>query len=108
MGMRLTAHQRLASLPNVPTFKELGHPALNEIAITSFGLVAPAKTPAPIVARFNAAVVVAFKDPALLARLKELNAEPIVGSPRAFLRRAPPPEVAPNRHQSVRALQSSY
>lgn len=80
----VAADQRLAALPNVPTFKELGHPGLNEIAITWFGLVAPAKTPAPIVARLNAAAAEALKDPALQARLRELGAESIAGTPEQF------------------------
>ncbi len=80
----VAADQRLAALPGVPTFKELGHPELNEIAITWFGLVAPAKTPAPIVARLNAAAADALKDPALQARLKELGAQSIAGTPEQF------------------------
>ncbi len=80
----VAADQRLAALPGVPTFKELGHPELNEIAITWFGLVAPAKTPATIVARLNAAAADALKDPALQARLKELGAQSIAGTPEQF------------------------
>lgn len=76
--------QRLAALPGVPTFKELGHPELNELAITWFGLVAPAKTPAAVVARLNAAAVEALRHPALQARLKELGAQPIGSTPEQF------------------------
>ena len=80
----VAADKRLPALPNVPTFRELGHPELNEVAITWFGLVAPAKTPAPVVARLQAAAVEALKDPAVQARMKELGAEPIGNSPEQF------------------------
>ncbi|NML42114.1 ABC transporter substrate-binding protein [Ramlibacter sp. G-1-2-2] len=80
----VAADKRLPALPNVPTFKELGHPELNELAITWFGLVAPAKTPAPIVARLQAAAVEALKDPVVQARMKELGADPIGNSPEQF------------------------
>jgi tripartite-type tricarboxylate transporter receptor subunit TctC len=80
----VAADKRLAALPNVPTLRELGHPELNDLAITWFGLVAPAKTPAPVVARLQAAAVEALKDPAVQARMKELGAEPIGNSPEQF------------------------
>ena len=80
----VAADKRLAGLPDVPTFKELGHAELNELAITWFGLVAPARTPAPIVARLQAAAAEALKDPALQAKLKELGVQPIGNTPEQF------------------------
>ena len=59
-------------------------PELNELAITWFGLVAPAKTPAAVVERLNAAAVAALKDPALQSRLKELGVQPIGNTPAQF------------------------
>jgi tripartite-type tricarboxylate transporter receptor subunit TctC len=52
--------KRLASLPDVPTFKELGYDA--EFYIWS-GLFVPAGTPAPIVAQLRAAARQAVEDP---------------------------------------------
>ncbi|WBY02355.1 tripartite tricarboxylate transporter substrate-binding protein [Ramlibacter tataouinensis] len=80
----VAAEQRLTALPNVPTFKELGHGELNELAITWFGLVAPARTPAPVVAKLQAAAVAALNDPALAARLKEMGMQPIGNTPEQF------------------------
>ena len=80
----VAADQRLPALPNVPTLKELGHADLNALAITWFGLVAPARTPEPIVARLNAAALAALKDPALLARFKEMGVQPLGGTPAQF------------------------
>jgi tripartite-type tricarboxylate transporter receptor subunit TctC len=80
----VAADKRLAALPHVPTFKELGHAELNELAITWFGLVAPARTPAPVVAKLQAAAVEALKDPAMQAKLKEMGVQPIGSTPEQF------------------------
>ena len=55
--------QRLRSLPDVPTFKESGidTPIANQG--TWFGVAAPAGTPAPIIAKLNAAFNQALRDP---------------------------------------------
>ncbi len=78
------AHRRLEALPEVPTLKELGHADLNELAITWFGIVAPARTPAAVQKTLLDAATAALRDPALLARLKELGMEPAAGTPEAF------------------------
>ena len=52
--------------------------------LTWNGLVAPAGTAPAIVERLNAAVLDAAKDPAVLARLKELGLEVAVSSPTDF------------------------
>jgi len=49
-----------------------------------FGLFAPAATPAPVIARLNAAVAEALKDPHLLKRLQELGGEPAPMAPASF------------------------
>jgi len=82
----VAADKRLADLPNVPTFKELGYADLNEIGITWFGLVAPARLPAEIQKTLHAKTIEALKDPALQARLKELGAEAVGNTPEAFAR----------------------
>lgn len=78
------AEQRLPSMPNVPTLKELGYAELNELAITWFGLVAPAKTPPAILAKLNTAALEALKDPSLQAKLKEMGVQPIGNSQEQF------------------------
>lgn len=78
------APKRLPELPQVPTFKEMGYPELNEVAITWFGLVAPPKLPQDVQQKLHQAAVEALKDPALLGRLKELGVEPVGNSPEAF------------------------
>ena len=56
-----TGAQRTAALPDVPTFKEQG---LSNLEFNSwFGIVAPAKTPADVVAKLNADIVRAMRSP---------------------------------------------
>ena len=53
--LAVTAQRRAATLPEVPTMAEAGLP---DFVITSwFGLLAPAGTPAPVIARLNAETV---------------------------------------------------
>ena len=74
--------ERDASLPDVPTFAESGLPGYQSIGW--FGIVAPAGTPAEIVAKLNEAVVSALKDPAMVERLRAIGAEPAPSTPEAF------------------------
>lgn len=78
----VAAQDRLSALPQVPTFKELGHPALNELAITWFGLVAPAGTPKAVVERLNGAANAALQDPAVQQRLKAMGVQALGGEPQ--------------------------
>jgi tripartite-type tricarboxylate transporter receptor subunit TctC len=50
-ALGVTAEARHAALPNVPTFREQGFDLL---AMEWYGLLAPAGTPKPIVAKLNA------------------------------------------------------
>ena len=60
--------QRLAALPDVPTVAELGYPGFD--SSQWFGLLAPAKTPAPVLARIQEAAAKALQVPAVQERLK--------------------------------------
>lgn len=59
--------ERLAVLPEVPTYAEAGHPELNDPSW--FGLVAPKNTPAEQIARVQQAVAEALQDPAVKKRM---------------------------------------
>ncbi|MBX9752490.1 MAG: tripartite tricarboxylate transporter substrate binding protein [Roseococcus sp.] len=72
---------RLADLPNVPTFREQG---IELVAESWWGLLAPARTPAPIIARLAAAATSAINDPALRARTSALGLIPRPQGPEAF------------------------
>jgi tripartite-type tricarboxylate transporter receptor subunit TctC len=73
----LTAPQRLATLPDVPTAAEVGMPGL-DISVW-FGLYAPKGTPQPIVEILNRALRATIEDPAVVAQLAkiETNLEPL-------------------------------
>jgi tripartite-type tricarboxylate transporter receptor subunit TctC len=73
---------RVPSLPDLPTMNELGYPQIE--ADNWYGLVAPARTPRPIIAKLNAAAVAALKAPEVQERLATQGAILIGGSPEEF------------------------
>jgi tripartite-type tricarboxylate transporter receptor subunit TctC len=64
-ALAVAAPQRVAQLPDVPTFAELKLPDLNLTSWT--GLAAPANTPAPIIERLYRATRKVLQDPATRA-----------------------------------------
>jgi tripartite-type tricarboxylate transporter receptor subunit TctC len=74
--------RRLQALPSVPTMAEAGFP---DVALgVQWGVAAPAKTPAPIIARLHKAFVDAAQDPALVKRMAEQGVEIATSSPAEF------------------------
>ena len=67
----VTAKQRNAAAPDIPTTAEAGFPGI-EVAIWH-GLWAPKGTPPEIINKLNAAAVVALKDPEIRRRLEDLG-----------------------------------
>jgi tripartite-type tricarboxylate transporter receptor subunit TctC len=81
-ALAVTSAKRLAELPDVPTMSEAGYP---DLTITAwYGLAAPAGTPAPIIARLNAAANAALKDPALRDKLAQQGSQAEGGTPEQF------------------------
>lgn len=81
-ALAVTGTGRAAVLPNVPTMIEAGVPGFT--ASTWNGLLAPAGTPAPIVARLNDALVRALKQPDVVERLAGIGQEPLASTPEQF------------------------
>jgi tripartite-type tricarboxylate transporter receptor subunit TctC len=81
-ALAVTSAVRATSLPDVPTIAEAGLPGYD--ASSWYGLLAPAKTPAPIVAALQAAVAKAMLTPALRERLLSEGLEPVGSTPEAF------------------------
>ncbi|MGX9962383.1 Bug family tripartite tricarboxylate transporter substrate binding protein [Roseomonas sp. F4] len=72
--LAVTADARVPGWPEVPTFKELGHPEM--VASTWFGLSAAAGTPEAIVTRINTEVLAGLATPEITARLIETGSTP--------------------------------
>jgi tripartite-type tricarboxylate transporter receptor subunit TctC len=75
-------NRRIDSLPDVPTFAEVGLKDANDPAW--YGLVAPAGTPDDIIRKLNEASVKALKDPGLVDRFRGAGAEPIGNTPQQY------------------------
>jgi tripartite-type tricarboxylate transporter receptor subunit TctC len=76
------SNKRDAILPDVPTLTEQGYP--NTDASNWYGLLAPAKTPAAVIAKINSAVNAALNDPATHDKLVQSGATPVGGTPESF------------------------
>ena len=84
-ALAVSSDKRSPQLPEVPTVAESGFPGFN--VITWNGLVAPAGTPKPIIGRLGAEIARATKDPAFVARLASLGADPLGDTPDEFAAR---------------------
>jgi tripartite-type tricarboxylate transporter receptor subunit TctC len=71
--------RRASVLPDVPTLDEQG--IKDVYADNWYALFAPAKTPAPVIAKLNAAVNAVLKDPDTAKKLIEAGADPAAGTP---------------------------
>ena len=78
----VAAPQRLAELPNVPTFKEVGLEPVNRMAY--YGILAPKGTPKEIVDKVNAATKKVLQDPAVKKRIEDTGSFIIANSPDEF------------------------
>jgi len=77
--------RRLSVLPNVPTVGESGVPALADFQAYAWqGVVVPAGTPRPVVARLNAELVKALKTPEVQKRFEGIGVEPVSSTPEEF------------------------
>ena len=81
-ALAVSAPERLAVLPDVPTFAEIGLTELDWMAF--FGLIAPARTPQPVIERLNAALGIALANPKLRETLSGQQAVPQPGSSSDF------------------------
>jgi tripartite-type tricarboxylate transporter receptor subunit TctC len=78
--------KRMSTLPDVPTIAE----TLPGFASSAwFAVVAPPKTPAPIIVKISADIAAAIRDEGVRKRFADLSAEPVGGTPAeaaAFMR----------------------
>ena len=83
--LAVTTQQRAAALPTVPTLEELGYKGYQ--ASTLLGLLAPAGTPKPVIAKLNAGVRKIMDSPVVAERFRGLGANPGASSPEEFTAR---------------------
>jgi tripartite-type tricarboxylate transporter receptor subunit TctC len=82
-ALAVGSDKRFAVLPNVPTMNEVGAP--DDILVpTYFALLAPAHTPAPIVARLNTELRKALADPAVAERLSDAGLVMVGSTPEVM------------------------
>ncbi|MFE8646353.1 Bug family tripartite tricarboxylate transporter substrate binding protein [Sphingomonas sp. NCPPB 2930] len=80
--LAITSTHRSPILKDVPTFDELG---IKGMEISNwFGVVAPKGTPAPVIAKLNAAINEALKDPDIVKAITTLGDEVVGGTPEQF------------------------
>ncbi len=81
-ALAVTSLQRSPSLPDVPTFVEVGFPGFE--AITLFGLIAPARTPPEVIAILSAALEKILKDPSVVERFAGMGGEAKFSTPEGL------------------------
>lgn len=80
--MVVAAPQRLAVLPNVPTFKEVGLEPVNRMAY--YGIYGPKGLPKEVIDKVNAGVRKALEDPAVRKRIEDTGSLIIANTPEQF------------------------
>jgi tripartite-type tricarboxylate transporter receptor subunit TctC len=81
-ALAATSTERSDIFPEVPTFVEEGFAGV--VGDNWAGVLAPAGTPAPVIAKFNAALVAALNEPDLRSRLHNAGVTPAPSTPEQF------------------------
>lgn len=82
-ALAITSERRNALLPDIATVAQLGYPALQ--AVNWYAIMAPPKTPRPLVERLYSVITQAAKSPDLKERVIAGGSEPMISaSPEAY------------------------
>jgi len=95
-ALAVSGARRSASLPDVPTFAEVGVP--NMELSNWFGVFLPPGAPDELVARLNRELNAAVRAPEVSERLERVGADPTTGTPAQFGR------LVRDEHESWKAL----
>ncbi len=81
-ALAVTSEERNPLLPDVPTLKELGYPA---VVVNSWqGVAAPKGLPADVKTKLSAAIQASLKEPAAVSKFNELGFEVVANSSDEF------------------------
>jgi tripartite-type tricarboxylate transporter receptor subunit TctC len=80
--LAVTSARRSEAAPEIPSFVELGHKAID--VVSWYGVLVPARTPGEVVARLSAEVARAVQAPDVKARLLEQGIEVVGTDPADF------------------------
>ena len=78
----VAAPQRLAVLPDVPTFKELGLEPVNRMAY--YGILGPKGLPKEVVDKISAGVKKSLEDPVIRKRIEDTGSLVVANTPEQF------------------------
>ncbi|MDP2075408.1 tripartite tricarboxylate transporter substrate binding protein BugE [Hydrogenophaga sp.] len=78
----VAAPQRVASMPNVPTFKEVGLEPVNRMAY--YGIIGPKGLPQDVVDKISSATRQALNDPAIKKRVEDTGSLIVANTPAEF------------------------
>jgi tripartite-type tricarboxylate transporter receptor subunit TctC len=81
--LAVSTAERSPDYPSVPTMREIGYPGFEDYT-QGLGLVGPAKTPAPVVERLNAALRASLARPETAERIRGLGGIVSVSSPAEY------------------------
>jgi len=81
-ALAVTTAKRFPLLPDLPTIAESGYPGFEALAWN--GVMVPANTPQPIVARLNAEINAVLKQPDVLQKMHGFGFDLIGGTPEDF------------------------
>jgi tripartite-type tricarboxylate transporter receptor subunit TctC len=81
-GLAITALQRSPNIPELPTMNEAGVPGFE--ATSWFGLLAPAGTPAPIIARLHSQATEIVRQPQLVENFGKIGLDVVADPPDVF------------------------
>jgi tripartite-type tricarboxylate transporter receptor subunit TctC len=81
-AIAVTTATRFPLLPELPTVAEAGYPGFEALAWN--GVLVPAGTPRPVIAKLNAEINVILKQPGVVARMNASGFDLIGGTPEDF------------------------
>lgn len=79
VALAITSPTRHALAPEVPTFAESGYPEFS--LLNWYAIMAPAGTPAPVVARLSREIGKVMREPAVVERVSAAGLDPVTGTP---------------------------